>query len=313
VRRLIINADDFGLTSGVNQGIAEAHQRGVVSSATLMAGGRAFTGAVEFAQRMPTLSVGCHVVLVDGQPISRPEQVHCLLAPSRQPRSPLREGTVRSVSATVSPENKFFDGFGDIAVRSLRGKLQAEQIEEEVASQIRKLQAAGVQVTHVDAHKHTHMLPQIADAIMRAARACGVRAIRNPFVPITPLIFAHVVRRPRFWKRYTQVTLLRKYREAFQKRVAEHGMVTTDGSFGVVVTGSLDADLFRAIVGSIPEGTWEFVCHPGYNDSELGLIRTRLRESRARELAVLTSEWARHTLAEHYIKLMSYRDLVANQ
>jgi chitin disaccharide deacetylase len=312
VRRLIINADDFGLTAGVNQAIAEAHQRGVVTSATLMAGGRAFEGAVMMAHQMPNLSVGCHVMLVDGQPISRPEQVRSLLAPAPRPKSPLRSGPVRSVSATMSPENRFYDGFGHIAVRSLGGKLNPEQIEEEVESQIRRLQTSGVQVTHVDAHKHTHMLPQIADAIMRAAVRCGVRAIRNPFVPITPLIFAHVLRRPKLWKRYTQVSLLRKYHDDFQKRVERRGMVTTDGSFGVVVTGALDADLFRAIVGSIPEGTWEFVCHPGYNDADLGLVRTRLRESRVKELAVLTSEWARHALAEHHVKLISYRDLIAN-
>jgi predicted glycoside hydrolase/deacetylase ChbG (UPF0249 family) len=309
---LIVNADDFGLTAGVNQAIAEAHRHGVVTSATLMAGGRAFDGAAELAQQMPALSVGCHVVLVDGHPISRPEQVRSLLAPAKRPGSPFRRGSVRRVAATMSPENKFYDGFGNIAVRCLGGKLQPEQIEEEVATQIRKLQAAGVTVTHVDAHKHTHMLPQIADAIMRAARSCGVRAIRNPFVPITPLIFAHVLRRPRLWKRYTQVTLLRKYLDEFQRRVGEHGMVTTDGSFGVVVTGALDIDLFRAIIGSIPEGTWEFVCHPGYNDAELGLVHTRLRDSRVKELAVLTGEAARHALAEYQVKLISYRDLAAN-
>lgn len=310
--RLIINADDFGLTAGVNRAVAEAHQRGIVTSTTLMAGGRALAGAVELARQMPSLSVGCHVVLVDGQPVSRPEQVRSLLAPAARPGSPLRLGAVRRVSATMSPENRFYNGFGEIAIRSLGGKLQPEQVEEEVVSQIRKLQAMGIDVTHVDAHKHTHMLPQIADAIMRAARACGVRAIRNPFVPITALIFAHVLRRPKLWKRYTQVTLLRRYHDAFQKRVADHGMITTDGSFGVVVTGALDQDLFRAIVGSIPEGTWEFICHPGYNDNELGLIRTRLRESRVKELAVLTSGAARRTLAEHNIQLMSYRELTAN-
>lgn len=312
MRRLIINADDFGLTSGVNQAIIEAHQNGVVTSSTLMANGRAFREAVELAKQSPNLSVGCHVVLVDGHPVSRPEQVRTLLVPT-EPSSPLRRGSVRSVSASMSPENKFYDGFGNIAIRSLRGKIPASQVEEEVTAQIRKIQGSGIHVSHVDAHKHTHMLPGVAGAIMRAASACGVRAIRNPFLPITPLIFAHVMRRPKLWKRYTEVTLLRKYRDSFQKRVKEIGMVTTDGSFGVVVTGALDEDLFRAIIGSIPDGTWEFVCHPGYNDAELGLVRTRLRESRVKELGVLTSEFARQTLAKHHIELISYRDLTANQ
>jgi predicted glycoside hydrolase/deacetylase ChbG (UPF0249 family) len=71
-------------------------------------------------------------------------------------------------------------------------------------------------------------------------------------------------------------------------------------------------NLFRAIIGCIPEGTWEFVCHPGYQDQELALVNTRLRESREKELAILTSTEARQILADHHIELISYRDLVAN-
>ncbi len=86
-------------------------------------------------------------------------------------------------------------------------------------------------------------------------------------------------------------------------------MVTTDGTFGVLSTGALDLPLFEAIVGCIPEGTWEFVCHPGYNDADLARIPTRLRESRERELAVLMSKRARAALEKCGIELMSYRDV----
>jgi predicted glycoside hydrolase/deacetylase ChbG (UPF0249 family) len=315
VRRLIINADDFGLTSGVNQAIAEAHSRGIVTSTTLMASGRAFDGAVDIARTQPRLSVGCHVVLVDGWPVARPEQVRTLLAPVGReglPFPPLRSGTVRTVAATTGPMRHFYDGFGQIATRSLRGKLKSEQMEEEVVAQIQRLQQAGIEVTHVDAHKHTHMLPQVAEAIMRGASACGVRAIRNPFVPIRPIIFAHVMRRPKLWTRYSEVTLLRKYHHGFRERLRQHNMISPDGSFGVVVTGALDMDLFRAVIGCIPDGTWEFVCHPGYNDEELSRVNTRLRESREKELAIMTSTEARQIVAEHKIELISYRELAAN-
>ena len=86
-------------------------------------------------------------------------------------------------------------------------------------------------------------------------------------------------------------------------------MATTDGSFGVISTGTLDPSIFAAIAGSIPEGTWEFVCHPGYVDADLGNIRTRLRESREQELAILTSDEARNALAKHGVQLISYADL----
>jgi len=121
---------------------------------------------------------------------------------------------------------------------------------------------------------------------------------------------AHLLRRPKLWTRYTETKILRRYHRQFRQLASEAGMVTPDGSFGVISTGALDLNLFRAIVGSIPDGTWEFVCHPGYVDEALGTIRTRLRESREKELQVLTSEEARQMLAEHGIELISYADLV---
>jgi predicted glycoside hydrolase/deacetylase ChbG (UPF0249 family) len=91
--------------------------------------------------------------------------------------------------------------------------------------------------------------------------------------------------------------------------VRQFGLRTPDGSFGVVSTGALDLRLFEAIVEAIPDGTWEFVCHPGYNDAELASVRTRLRESRQRELEVLTSAEARQALERRGIQLISYREL----
>jgi predicted glycoside hydrolase/deacetylase ChbG (UPF0249 family) len=113
------------------------------------------------------------------------------------------------------------------------------------------------------------------------------------------------------WKRFAQTKILRRFERQFLKQVADAGMFTTNGSFGVIGTGSLDAKLFRAIIGSIPDGIWEFVCHPGYIDRELRTIRTRLRESREKELAVLTSPDARAVLADRHIELISYTDLAA--
>ena len=91
--------------------------------------------------------------------------------------------------------------------------------------------------------------------------------------------------------------------------VAAHGMTTPDGSFGVVVTGALTQNLFDAVVGCIPEGTWEFVCHPGYNDDDMEKIRTRLRSSRDVELQILTSDATRTTLERHGIELFSYKNI----
>jgi hopanoid biosynthesis associated protein HpnK len=290
VRRLIVNADDFGFTAGVNRAIIEAHTRGIVTSSTLMANGRAFADAVRLAKTVPGLSVGCHVVLIDGEPV---------LEAKRLP----------SITSS-SGGNSFRDGLKSFAARALVGRLDPGEIEAEASAQIRKLQSAGVPVSHVDTHKHTHLFPAVLRPLLRAARACGVTAIRNPFGPRTPLKSTQLLTRPALWTRYAEVRVLRTLAGKFRHVASREGMVTPDGTLGIVVTGALDEKLFRAIAEIIPEGTWEFVCHPGYNDDDLKSARTRLRESRETELRVLTMPAARELLSNQGIDLISYRELI---
>jgi hopanoid biosynthesis associated protein HpnK len=286
VRRLIVNADDFGYTSGVNRAIVDAHTRGVVTSSTLMANGVAFAEAVGLARTVPKLSVGCHVVLVDGEPLVAPEKLPSLTA-----------------------SQKFRDGMKMFAARALSGRIDGGEITAEVTAQIRKIQAAGIAVSHVDTHKHTHLFPQILRPVLRAAAACGVRAVRNPFGPRFPLRSGELFAKPRLWTRYVEVRILRHFAGSFHDAVQREGFVAPDGTLGIEVTGTLDEKLFQAIASSIPEGTWEFVCHPGYNDAELQAAHTRLRECRETELRVLTLPAARELLWREGIELISYRDL----
>ncbi len=286
MRRLIVNADDLGLTAGVNRAIVEAHRAGIVTDATLMANSPAFGDAVRVACADPSLSVGCHIVLVGGEPLVKREGGSSLVQ---------RDGRLhRSV----------------LRVARAGGKTRDEEIAQEATAQIRKIQNAGITVSHVDSHKHMHMFPWVLKPILRAASACGVRAIRNPYVPARPLALAQLARRPQLWKRYTQALLLRQLGREFRARVAAEGMITTDGTFGIVVTGGLDLDLFQAVLDCVPNGTWEFVCHPGYDDADLVAAGTRLRASRQRELEVFTSPQARVLLVQRDIQLISYRDLV---
>jgi len=289
VRRLIINADDFGYTSGVNRAIFEAHTRGVVTSSTLMATGQAFASAVELAKTMPRLSVGCHIVLIDGQPV-------------------LQSGQIPSLTESNGAAS-FRDGLKGFAARALCGRINPDEIEAEARAQIGKLRRAGIAVSHFDAHKHTHLFPQILRPLLRAAVGCGVRAVRNPFGPRLPLRSEQLFRRPNLWTRYAELHVLSRFSDKFRAAVDRESFATPDGSLGVEVTGSLDENLFRAIARNIPEGTWEFVCHPGYNDADLQAARTRLRESREIELRVLTLPAARNILAEEGVELISYRDL----
>ena len=132
---------------------------------------------------------------------------------------------------------------------------------------------------------------------------------RNPFGPRLPFSLRDFTARPKLWKRRLEVSILSRFASSFRRNVAQAGLRSPDGSIGVVATGALDLELFAAIAEVVPEGTWEFVCHPGYNDADLDSIRTRLRDSREKELQVLTSAEAREALERRGIELISYRDL----
>jgi len=289
MRRLIINADDFGLTGGVNRAILEAHERGVVTSATLMANGQAFADAITLAQSRPRLGVGCHIVLVDGAPLLDQKAVHSLLHGGGGSGSPrFREGITR---------------FGTLA---LLGRLNENEIEAEATAQIRKLQAAGIAVTHLDSHKHTHLFPRVLRPLLRAAASCGVRAIRNPFERMQG---SQLAASPSLWRRWAEVGVLRGLARQFREAVQHSGIATPDGTLAIAATGSMNERLLRLMVEHLPDGTWELVCHPGYNDGDLREVRTRLRESREQELRILTSPATRELLAANGIEVVSYREL----
>jgi hopanoid biosynthesis associated protein HpnK len=286
MKRLIVNADDFGLTRGVNRAIAACHQRGIVSSATLMATGACFDEAVQLAGRMPRLSVGCHVVLVDGEPLLPASEVRSLLAP----------GT-----------DRFYHSIAEVLRAVTLGRFRAVEVEAEAGAQLARLREAGVRVSHCDAHKHTHMFPSILRPLLRAAAAHGVRAVRNPFEAAQAVSFAEALRNGTLLLRKTETTVLRAgLHRRWRKTVREAGFATTDGSLGVASTGTLDEASLRAMLRHLPDGLWELVCHPGYNDSELAEMRTKLRESREVEMRALLCITERELRDEYGAELVGF-------
>lgn len=255
-----------------------------------MANGRAFDDAVELSRSAPKLSIGCHVVLTDGSPVIRESEVSSLVE--------------------SSGDSRFRESYRKFAFSAIMGRIASGEIEAEASAQISKLQAAGIAVSHFDSHKHTHLFPLVLKPLLRAAQACGVRAVRNLFGPVS---FATVANRPNLWKRYGQMKLLRGLGGRFRAAIEKAGLKTPDGTLGIVGTGRLDIHLFQSILQDLPDGTWEFVCHPGYNDADLQLVNTRLRESRAEELRTVTSPAARELLAANGIELISYHDFAGSE
>src|SRR3984893_18723977 len=255
-----------------------------------MANGSAFEHAAQMAKTVPNLSVGCHIVLLDGEPV-------------------LTAQNIRTLVSHVSGSARFRDGLKSFAALALTGRLDPDEIEAEASAQIRKVQSAGISVSHFDTHKHTHVFPAVLRPLLRAAAACGVRSVRNPFGSRRPLRSHELFARPGLWTRYAEFRILGGFASKFRTAADRQGFVPPDGTLGIVVTGALDERLFRALAENITEGTWEFVCHPGYNDEDLRTARTRLRDSRETELAVLTRPAARQLLSQGGIKLISYQDL----
>jgi predicted glycoside hydrolase/deacetylase ChbG (UPF0249 family) len=259
---LLVNADDFGLTPGVNRSIAELHRAHALSSATLMATGNFFDDAVAQAHANPTLEVGCHILLVDGTPALPPKQI-----------------------PTLCPNGQTFRASLTHFVRDLfTFRIRASEITAEATAQIRRLQSAGLRVSHIDTHKHTHLFPGILRPLLAAAQACQVPAIRNPFEPDWAL---RVTRASATFFRRAAVIALQSQHRAFQRSVAASGLATTSGTIGVLATGTLNVkETLRSLLAALPPDpneTWELVCHPGYTDAALEQVRTRLRASRARE------------------------------
>ncbi len=255
MKRLIINADDFGFTRDVNAGIIEAHSNGVLTSTTLMANGDAFEDAVKLARQYPKLDVGCHLVLVQGRSVIDGE--------------PLAQ-TLREVLA-----------------RLVQKRLNAYH---ELRAQIGRILDAGIRPTHLDSHKHTHIVPAIFGVVLRLAEEFSIPYVRLPMDRTTP------------YAGWVCARVDPLYRKAARRR----RVCMTDHFLGYRLTGTLtEASLLRALP-YLKEGTTEFMCHPGLLGPELQGAPTRLRESRVRELEALTSPRVRIAMDAAEVRLATF-------
>ncbi|MBI1786945.1 MAG: ChbG/HpnK family deacetylase [Acidobacteria bacterium] len=270
LKRLVVNADDFGFTPDVNEGIVEAHIRGILSSATLMANGSAFSDAVRLAAGVPSLDVGCHLVLVGGQ---------SLLPPYR----PLPSSVPELLAAIVARQIRLY---------------------EEMAAQVGRILEAGIAPTHLDTHKHTHLAPPVLDAVARIAEDFEIPWVRRPFdFPMT------AVRGAAPWLKRATSEGLQFLRARFQRVLSRHHCRTTDYFAGFQLTGHFrTAELVR-LIQSLPEGVTEFMCHPGRCRDPLRSASTRLKESREAELEALIAPETRAALQECGVELVNYRVL----
>jgi len=268
-KQLVVNADDFGFTPDVNEGIVEAHREGILTATTLMANGAAFDDAVRLARETPTLDIGCHLVLVSGS--------------SLLSRKPYPLTVAQLVAAMARREIRVYD---------------------ELVAQVRRIVDSGISPSHLDTHKHTHLAPPVLDAVARIAQEFGIRWVRRPFdLPLNALKGAV----PRL-KRMTSGGLgfLRK---RFHRVLENHGCRTTDHFAGFQITGRFRTPELVALLGALPEGSTELMVHPGRCREALRHAHTRLKESREQELEALVAAETRSALERNGIELVDYRGM----
>ncbi len=290
MKQLVVNADDFGLTESTNQGILEAHERGILTSTTLMANAAAFDSAVELARRSPRLGVGVHLSLTGDRPVSDPTAVPSL----------------------VGDDGRFFRGPVELAQRMLAHKVHLAEVEHELAAQIEKARRAGIEITHLDGHKHVHMLPGVFPIVVRLAhgyRIPGVRvAVERP-MGLGPLLRRHPDARIAVVKQYLRARALALLGMDCREQLRQAEIACPGYFYGVTQTGFLDGAELEAILWDLPEGTSELMCHPGYADGALRETRTRLVAQRERELEALTRPETRNLVTALGIQLINYRGL----
>lgn len=258
MKQLVINADDFGFTRDVNAGIVHAHREGVLTATTLMANGNAFDDAVRLAAENPSLDVGCHLVLVQG----------VSLLDGRPLARNWREVLTRVAGNRLHPY-------------------------EELRAQVERIVGSGLRPTHLDSHKHTHVLPSVFRAVLRLAREFEIPWVRLPMDPTTRHIGP----------------MLRRLESIYRSTAAASQVRFTDRFLGFRLTGTLDESSLLPALEQVGEGSTELMCHPGYLTAELNAAPTRLKESRLRELEALTSARVREFMDARSIRLATFADL----
>ena len=281
MRRLIVNADDFGLHAAVNRGILTAHTEGIVSSTSLMAGGAAFDDAVRIARHCPQLGVGVHLTLVGARPVL----------------------PVAEVSSLLDESGAFYGSYPLFIKRFLRGKIRLAEVERELAAQIDRVRMAGIQPSHLDSHQHLHVLPGIGGLVLDLARRFSIRAIRIPAEPVafigaTPATVGRLVGRG-------GLTMLANL---FRQHAAAAGIRTSGHFYGMLAGGQLTEPAILAILRRLPPGDSELMTHPGFADESLAdAFRWDYQWDAERQ--ALTAPAVRALLAERQIRLISFREL----
>jgi hopanoid biosynthesis associated protein HpnK len=237
VKRLIVTADDFGLSVPVNEAVEDGHRRGILTAASLMVGAPGFEDAVRRARQMPTLGVGLHLVLLDGKPVLPPEAIPDLVDSAGD--------------MTTRPHET---GAAIFLRRSVR-----RQVEAEMRAQFEAFRRTGLPLDHVNGHHHYHVHPNIVTLLIEIGREYGVRAVR---VPYEPLWRSWRAIGDGWWRRLGTTAIHFMTTTPMRHRLTSAGIASNDAIFGLNDSGAMTRDRVLRFIDQLPEGTSELYCHP---------------------------------------------------
>ncbi|MDP2918032.1 MAG: ChbG/HpnK family deacetylase [bacterium] len=285
MKKLIVNADDFGLSKSVNRGIIDCYQKGIVTSTTLMPNMPGFDEAVLLAKQNPGLGVGCHLNIYRGRPVLKACEIPSLVN-----------------------KNGLFFASSELVKRIYWRRIKASEVRREFSAQIQKIQGAGIEISHLDSEKHFHCFPIISPIVAELARDFGILKVRLPRekwkIKKMSQIFS-----PQLYKMEYLALRSRFLAKSFQK----FDIKFVDNFSGILYSGKLDQDLLFGFIETIPDGISELMVHPAYVDQELeqlaDSLNIHLLESREQELRALTSPEIIQKVKELNIELVSYREL----
>ncbi len=279
MKRLVVNADDFGLAPEVNEAVERAHRHGVLSAASLMVAAPVASDAVARARRLPTLRVGLHLVLVEGDAITPAADIPALVDAAGR----LRTDRVSYGSAVAfSP--------------SVR-----RQIQREIRAQFEAFRATGLPLDHVNTHQHYHLHPWLTNEILAIGGDYGMTALRVPAEPRALLANVEPT-----WPSMLS-GIIAPLAALMRARAQAAGITVADRVFGLAWSGAMTEDRVAGLIARLPEGQSEIYLHP----ATAGGFRDAVPDYRyEEELAALLSPKARDALRISGAALGGYADFV---
>lgn len=271
-RRLIVSGDDLGIHEAINKGVLTAHEEGIVTSASLVPCGRAFDHACRLVEKRRKLDLGIHLTLVEERPILPKDQLK-----------------------TLAPKGMLPKTYRQLFLGLLKGRIDVNEIELELDAQIQKVFKAGLNISHLDSHQHTHFFPQIRRVLFRLAEHYEIKGVRAG---------ARVV------PAGTKFTLLlAPLAKSLQRAARSRGLRTPDALWLPSPSGRITGLELVKGIPRLPEGVTELVVHPGSEQKALETAYPAWGFKWQQELGAIKATDVRDAIVRHKIELTRYSEL----